>query len=63
MLVFPDYKVVKDVDRSQEGAELLWRMALDPSLNRAGRSGGGDAKSWPLPYACVILLCEYLFLF
>lgn len=57
VLVFPDYKVVKDVERSQEGAELLWGMALDPSLNRAGQRDGGEARSWPLPYACVILLC------
>lgn len=60
VLVFPDYKVVKDVARSPEGAELLWRTALDPSLNRAGRADGEEGKSWPLPYACVILLCASL---
>ncbi|KAF8502485.1 Sucrase/ferredoxin-like-domain-containing protein [Gautieria morchelliformis] len=59
VLVFPDYKVVKDVERSQEGADLLWRMALDPGLNRAGRPVGGKARSWPLSYACVILLCSH----
>jgi len=59
--VFPDYKLVKDVERSQEGAELLWRTALDPALNRAGRAdhGGSQARTWPLPYACVILLCSH----
>lgn len=60
VLVFPDYKVVKDVERTQDGADLLWRMALDPNLNRAGRGVEG-ARSWPLPYACVILLCAFAF--
>ncbi|KAF8528808.1 Sucrase/ferredoxin-like-domain-containing protein [Hysterangium stoloniferum] len=60
VLVFPDFKVVKDVDRSQQGADQLWHSALDPALNRAGRHGsGGGARSWPLPYACVILLCSH----
>jgi len=57
VLVFPDFKVVKEVPRCQQGADKLWRNALEPSLNRAGKREG--FHSWPLPYACVILLCSH----
>lgn len=50
VLVFPDYKVVTEVDRSEEGARKL--------LQSLGHSDSGDSlKTWVLPYSCVILLC------
>ncbi|GJJ07315.1 hypothetical protein Clacol_001516 [Clathrus columnatus] len=58
VLVLPDYKVVKEVPRSQEGSEMLWRNVLEPTLNRAGKRDG-VLKSYPLQYACVILLCSH----
>ncbi|KIJ37364.1 hypothetical protein M422DRAFT_33712 [Sphaerobolus stellatus SS14] len=58
VLVFPDFKLVKEVERSQAGAESLWCSSLEPSLNRAGKVECG-VQSWPLPYACVILLCSH----
>lgn len=60
VLVFPDYKVLKEVPCTQEGSELLWRNVLDPTLNRAGKRNSGVLKSYPLQYACVILLCTSL---
>ena len=59
VLVFPDYKVVTEVDVSKAGAEELWDCAVSPSvaLRSAPESKGATVKSWILPYACVILLC------
>lgn len=52
VLVFPDYKVVTEVDRSEEGARKL--------LQSLGHSDSGDSlKTWVLPYSCVILLCSH----
>lgn len=62
VLVFPDYKVVTEVRRSVQGAQDLWDSAVDPKLGGAGASGAflekSPLKTWVLPYACVILLCE-----
>ena len=58
VLVFPDYKVVTEVDRSEHGAEALFRAAVDPAVPRAGAAAdGGAVRSYVLPYACVVLLC------
>jgi hypothetical protein len=58
-LIFPDYKVVAGVPRSLDGARDLWRNSVNPSVPRHGSSSGSSAvKSWVIPYACVILICE-----
>ncbi|KAF9534392.1 Sucrase/ferredoxin-like-domain-containing protein [Crepidotus variabilis] len=60
VLIFPDFKCVTEVSRSQQGARDLWNTAVDPSIGREGvvlrRS---PLKSWVLPYGCVILLCSH----
>jgi hypothetical protein len=53
VLVFPDYKVVIDVDRSREGAAELWDSALDPAVEVAPTT----ESSVLIPYSCVIMLC------
>lgn len=60
VLVLPDYKVVVDVPVSKAGATAVWTTAIDPNLGRAGLSEMEESgvKSYVLPYACVILLCE-----
>jgi hypothetical protein len=58
VLVLPDYKAVVGVPRTLEGAEELWRCALDPSLGRAGEADP-SFRSWLLPYSCLILLCAW----
>ena len=59
VLVFPDYKVVTEVEASHAGAEELWEHALSPSvdLHSVPRDAKSTVKSWIIPYACVILLC------
>ena len=58
VLVLPDFKVVTEVDRSEHGAEALFRAAVDPAVPRAGAAAdGGAVRSYVLPYACVVLLC------
>ncbi len=65
MLVFPDWKVVHEVENSREGAKEIWEGALEGSLGRAGRvlredereEGVGRRRSWVLPYRAVVLLC------
>ena len=59
VLVFPDYKVVTEVEASHAGAEELWEHALSPSvdLHSVPRDAKSTIKSWIIPYACVILLC------
>jgi len=59
VLIFPDYKVVVEVPRSLDGARDLWRNSVNPSVSRQGSSSGSSTvKSWVIPYACVILICE-----
>lgn len=57
VLVFPDYKLVFDIDKSREGAEELWKNAVSPSVEAI--VDAPDALS--IPYSCVILLCECIF--
>ena len=63
MLVFPDWKVVHEVENSPAGAKGLWQGALDGKLGRAGArvsEGSSDVdrrRSWVLPYRAVVLLC------
>lgn len=62
VLVLPDYVAVSNVPLSADGAEAFWRHALDPAVSRAGTSATeGELKSWPLPYNCLIMLCESIY--
>lgn len=58
--MFPDYKLVTEVERSKQGAAQLWRAAVSPAVGRAGEILGDESpiRSWVLPYSCVILLCK-----
>ncbi|CAE6462348.1 unnamed protein product [Rhizoctonia solani] len=56
VLVFPDYKLVKDVPPTNEGAIELWKAALDPAVGVEGKTNDSGMKSWTLPYSAVILL-------
>lgn len=64
MIVLPDYKVVENIPASKQGAASLHERALDASLTRLGAAIDQDSEedskilSYPLPYACVIMLCE-----
>lgn len=57
VLVFPDYKLVKSVPATAEGAADLWKAAIDPAVGIEGKKDG--MKSWILPYAAVVLLCKF----
>jgi hypothetical protein len=66
VLVFPDWKVVHEVENSAEGAKSLYDNVLKAGVGRAGRHLTGDAaegvgrlRSWILPYRAIVLLCEY----
>jgi len=54
VLVFPDYKVVTEVERSEEGAKKLLK-----SIGKNATSAEKALKTFVLPYACVILLCSH----
>lgn len=59
VLVFPDFKVVTEVEHSKKGAEELCKVAVDPGVSRSGHVlEGAKAKSWVLPYSAVIMICE-----
>lgn len=58
VLVFPDFKVVTEVQRSAHGAQQLWDSAVKPEVNQNGAFlEKSPLKTWVLPYSCVILLC------
>ncbi|KXN87889.1 Altered inheritance of mitochondria protein 32 [Leucoagaricus sp. SymC.cos] len=60
VLVFPDFKVVTEVERTIQGAQELWDSSLDPSVGRTGAfPEKSQLKTWVLPYSCVILLCSH----
>jgi hypothetical protein len=59
VLVFPDYKIITDVEATSVGADALWSQTLDPKVGRAGKSEG-SYRSWVLPYNAVLLLCKAL---
>ncbi|WWD17679.1 hypothetical protein CI109_102120 [Kwoniella shandongensis] len=64
VLVFPDWKVIHEVENSREGAKGLYDAALAGELGRAGtqgaeESGIGRIRSWVLPYRAVVLLCSH----
>lgn len=62
VLVFPDYKVVMHVSPDVNGAKELYQNAVSPNVGRTGAGSvgeNGNVSSYPLPYACVILLCSH----
>ncbi|WVQ77002.1 hypothetical protein IAR50_006681 [Cryptococcus sp. DSM 104548] len=64
VLVFPDWKVVHEVEQSPEGAREIYDKVLNGELGRAGKAGTDDAgvgrkRSYVLPYRAVILLCSH----
>ncbi|KAG1874668.1 Sucrase/ferredoxin-like-domain-containing protein [Suillus subalutaceus] len=61
VIVLPDFMVVSGVSRTLAGAEVLWKAALDPALDRAGVITRTDnlLNTWVLPYSCLILLCSH----
>ena len=56
-IVFPDYTLWLEVPPTPEGAETLWKSALDPAYPRSG-VGKTGLKCYTIPFNCVILLCE-----
>lgn len=63
LLVFPDWKVVHELENSKSGAEEIWDGLLAPGIGRSGKKTQraetvGRRRSWTLPYRAVILLCK-----
>ena len=65
VLVFPDWKVVNEVENTLQGAQALYDDILKGGIGKAGRSldaeakdGVGRKRSWVLPYRAVVLLCR-----
>ncbi|KAM0752980.1 Sucraseferredoxin-like protein [Meredithblackwellia eburnea MCA 4105] len=59
VLVFPDFKIVKEVSHTSQGAKDLVDTYLKPNVGRAGSGEATSLKSWPLPYQAVVLLCSH----
>ncbi|KAG9045490.1 hypothetical protein FS837_006232 [Tulasnella sp. UAMH 9824] len=60
VLVFPDYKIVTEIDSTKKGAETLVNGYLDSDLSKAGSDQPQiGTKSWIIPYQAVILLCSH----
>ncbi|KAG2370036.1 Sucrase/ferredoxin-like-domain-containing protein [Suillus spraguei] len=60
VIVLPDFMVVSGVPRTLAGAEALWKVAVDPAIDRAGVTTlTENLNTWVLPYSCLILLCSH----
>lgn len=59
VLVFPDFVAVAGIPSTLDGAQMLWKTALDPRVPRILGSPSNDFKTWVLPYSCVITLCGH----
>ena len=62
VLILPDYKVVTHIPADEHSAQKLYQSSISPNVGRIGSRPSGEDDtmfSYPLPYACVILLCEY----
>ncbi|CDZ96189.1 Thioredoxin-like fold [Phaffia rhodozyma] len=64
VLVFPDFKVVSNVNVNKPGAQRLYDRILSPTVGLAGASTDQDTvkdgmESWVLPYRAVVLLCSH----
>jgi hypothetical protein len=59
VLIFPDFKAASEVRRSVQGAQDLWDSSVAPGISRSGAFlEKTTLRTWVLPYACVILLCQ-----
>lgn len=61
-MIFPDFKVVHDVEAKKEVAKEMVAQYLSSENGRVGReekTATSTLKSWPLPYRAVILLCSH----
>jgi len=65
VLIFPDFKVASEIQRSMQGAQDLWDSSVAPGISRSGAFlEKSTLRTWVIPYACVILLCQaHAFLF
>ncbi|GAA5884560.1 hypothetical protein JCM16303_000028 [Sporobolomyces ruberrimus] len=60
VMVFPDYKVVHDVEARKGHAQEMVERFLESDNNRVGvQAETSQLKSWPLPYRAVVLLCSH----
>ncbi|KAJ7634660.1 Sucrase/ferredoxin-like-domain-containing protein [Roridomyces roridus] len=59
VLVFPDFVVVSGIPSTLDGAQKLWKSALDPRVPRILGSQESTFKTWVLPYSCVITFCSH----
>ena len=53
VLVFPEYRVVTEVERTADGARKFWHSL------RTGAQESEGLKTYVLPYSSVIMLCEF----
>lgn len=63
LLVFPDWKIIHELENSPAGAQEIWDGLLAPGIGRSGRKSQqiatvGRRRSWTLPYRALILLCK-----
>jgi hypothetical protein len=63
VLVFPDWRVVHEVENSKAGAKELWDGSIGWTAGRAGNLSEhpdtvGRRRSWTMPYRAIVLLCE-----
>ena len=65
VLVFPEYRIVFGVESTPKGAELLYEKVVSPSaihiptISEEKEAGEVPFGILPIPYSCVILLCEF----
>lgn len=64
VLIFPEYRVVFGVENTPKASELLYEKAVSPSttyiptIPEESEAGELPFGILPIPYSCVILLCE-----
>ena len=64
VLIFPEYRVVFGVESKPKAAELLYEKVVSPSttyiptIPEEKEAGELPFGILPIPYSCVILLCE-----
>lgn len=69
VLIFPEYRLAFGVNKDLGGAKLLYENAISPSVTYIPtipdekEDGELPFGILPIPYSCVILLCELSFLY
>ena len=64
VLIFPEYRVAFGIENTQKAAELFYEKAVSPSttyiptIPEESEAGELPFGILPIPYSCVILLCE-----